>query len=356
MNSPLQHTPGTLVVDFVAQIIDSVQVTKRRCTRGEGAAAAQSEGAVGGVAGGPVTATDAAGAAASSLKEAAIGLLASDAEGLQKVEQRAADEGTGGFRIAVGPILDDLAPDLDRGQDGDDDKTEGEHIVGAAVEVLVRGVLEMAKDLSPKALIKGTNIFEAAPRVLKGLFSRDGAAMQSGELSAKDKDGYASIHWAAECGHEDVVSLLLQLGTDPNLSGPSSKPALALAAEWDRIAVVKVLLAAGAKVEVSDKLKRTPLLLAVRTGAAPAASILLRHGADPDAKDSSGNTCAHYASAFGFVECIRLLHKAEADFSRPNDMKLTPLVAGAKKGHRIIVRELMENCKVGSSACSCKII
>jgi ankyrin repeat protein len=76
------------------------------------------------------------------------------------------------------------------------------------------------------------------------------------------------------------------------------------------------------------------------------AAILLRHGANPDASDSSGNSVAHYAAAFGWHECITLLHAAGADFSTSNLSKLTPLSAAMRKGHRSTIRQLLDNCGI----------
>ena len=49
-----------------------------------------------------------------------------------------------------------------------------------------------------------------------------------------------------------------------------------------------------------DRLKRTPLIHACLNGHAHVASYLLSVGANPGAADSSGNTCLHYAAAYGW--------------------------------------------------------
>ena len=54
----------------------------------------------------------------------------------------------------------------------------------------------------------------------------------------------------------------------------------------------------------------------------PVASFLLRKGTDANVKDSSGNTPAHYAAAYGWYHCLKLLFQAGADPNQPNDWKV----------------------------------
>lgn len=72
----------------------------------------------------------------------------------------------------------------------------------------------------------------------------------------------------------------------------------------------------------ADKLKRTALMHACMNGSTTVASFLLNLGADPNAADTSGNTCLHYAAAYGWYHCLQLLLKAGADAARPNDWKV----------------------------------
>ena len=71
-----------------------------------------------------------------------------------------------------------------------------------------------------------------------------------------------------------------------------------------------------------DKLKVTPLMHAVISGQAHIVSYLLNLGCNADAADTSGNTCVHYAAAYGWYHCLRLLLDAGADPNKPNDWKV----------------------------------
>ena len=72
----------------------------------------------------------------------------------------------------------------------------------------------------------------------------------------------------------------------------------------------------------SDKLKRTPLMHAVMSGHAHIASFLLSLGASANAADSSNNTIVHYAAAYGWYFCLKLLLDSKADPNVANDWKV----------------------------------
>ena len=74
--------------------------------------------------------------------------------------------------------------------------------------------------------------------------------------------------------------------------------------------------------------KRTALTHAVMNGSASVASFLLRRGLDPDGADTSGNANLHYACAYGWYHCAKLLVDAGADVNAANEWRLTPVKAG----------------------------
>lgn len=71
--------------------------------------------------------------------------------------------------------------------------------------------------------------------------------------------------------------------------------------------MVKYIVENRGKVDCKDKLKRTPLILAVKNNSVKIVSYLLSKGAEFDHIDTSDNAALHYASAYGFHECIDLL-------------------------------------------------
>lgn len=76
----------------------------------------------------------------------------------------------------------------------------------------------------------------------------------------------------------------------------------------------------------ADKLKRSALTHAILNGNTNVASYLLYLGADPNRKDSSGNSLVHYAAAYGWYHCLKLLIKdAGATYNVDNDWKVSNL-------------------------------
>jgi centrosomal protein CEP128 len=74
----------------------------------------------------------------------------------------------------------------------------------------------------------------------------------------------------------------------------------------------------------ADKLKRSALTHAIINGNANVASYLLYLGADPNRKDSSSNTLVHYAAAYGWYHCLKMLIKdAGAKYDVENDWKVS---------------------------------
>ena len=156
-------------------------------------------------------------------------------------------------------------------------------------------------------------------------------------LNKKNRLTFAPIHLAAKRGHADALEALLAAGATLELqtgAGKGKMTALMQAAEWGHLHLVKLLHTKyNAQLDKRDKLKRTALAHAVKHGQAHVASYLLKAGVNPDHPDSSGNRPVHYAAAFGWPFCLRLLIDAGAAINCPNDWALTPLAVAYMKGH-----------------------
>lgn len=73
----------------------------------------------------------------------------------------------------------------------------------------------------------------------------------------------------------------------------------------------------------TDRIKRSALTHAIINGSTNVASYLLYLGADPNRVDSSNNSLVHYAAAYGWYFCLKLLIKdAGAKPDQPNDWQV----------------------------------
>ena len=111
------------------------------------------------------------------------------------------------------------------------------------------------------------------------------------------------------------------------------KKSFQLACAIGNLEIVKLLVEKGALIEAKDKKKRTALHHAVLNGQQHTAAYLLSMGADLLKGDSSGNTPSHYAAAYGWLNCLKLLAKVDSNcLSQENDWKITPLTVAFLKG------------------------
>lgn len=106
--------------------------------------------------------------------------------------------------------------------------------------------------------------------------------------AAETETGRTALHYAAESGHSDIVTLLLEHGADSNLG---------------------------------DSDGRTPISLATKARGPHAFLSLLRQGADIGAKDLEGYTMVHHAAKNGNVAAlIALKERLEiSDVSLPSE-------------------------------------
>ena len=64
-------------------------------------------------------------------------------------------------------------------------------------------------------------------------------------INVKDEDGWTPIMWAANCGHTDIVNLLIENGADINATNDDGCTALMEAADENHIKTVQLLVDKG---------------------------------------------------------------------------------------------------------------
>ncbi|KGO71921.1 hypothetical protein PITC_026410 [Penicillium italicum] len=174
------------------------------------------------------------------------------------------------------------------------------------------------------------------------------------------KTGKTPLICSAQCGHADMVVLLLAHGANPHTKGGSgtkdpitsavlrNRAAVAsvlldngvdvnltgykgsllhLAAEKchnSREAVARVLIEKGANLESMNDLKHTPLQVACESDSVEVARCLIESGADMDVRCGRERSLLHLASSMGF-KVIKLLVEKGADLEVKDENGETPL-------------------------------
>jgi ankyrin repeat protein len=110
-------------------------------------------------------------------------------------------------------------------------------------------------------------------------------------LNTTDNEGRTALHQAAFWGYDEVVSLLLAKGADPNITALDGRTALAFACATSRWRVVLLLAKHMGQhaLETRDSEGRTPLYLACEQGNQKWARLLLLAGADHTTTDHQGD-------------------------------------------------------------------
>ncbi|CBF75411.1 hypothetical protein AN3775.2 [Aspergillus nidulans FGSC A4] len=107
---------------------------------------------------------------------------------------------------------------------------------------------------------------------------------------------------AAERGHLDIVSFLLEKGAQTNHTDLEGRTALFWASKGGHMGIVRVLVAQGADLNRADEYGRTPMLAAVQHGRTEVVQFLLDAGADKKKPDIHGNVPRDYAERSQYRE------------------------------------------------------
>jgi ankyrin repeat protein len=142
--------------------------------------------------------------------------------------------------------------------------------------------------------------------------------------------------------HPDILLILLEAGTDPNIHG-EHVPALHVAASNDNVEAAHILISHGAKIDMRDTVNNdTALIYGIRDGKFSVAELLLEAGADPNLTDRRGFAPVHIAVARNDAKLVQCLldHGAAINVRTHSDGR-TPLIIAAAAGFEQMVEMLL---------------
>ncbi|XP_028306938.1 ankyrin repeat and sterile alpha motif domain-containing protein 1B isoform X2 [Gouania willdenowi] len=125
-------------------------------------------------------------------------------------------------------------------------------------------------------------------------------------VNQQNHERETALHCAAQYGHSDVVSVLLQELTDPTMRNSKQETPLDLAALYGRLQVVRMLVSAHPNLMTVHSRLHTALHLAARNGHHSTVQTLLEAGMDVNCVTENGSAL-HEAALFGKMDVVRLL-------------------------------------------------
>ena len=146
-------------------------------------------------------------------------------------------------------------------------------------------------------------------------------------VNVRNNDGNTPLHLAACNGHFNIVKLLIDNGCDINAVTKVKNTALHCAAQSGHFEIVKLLIEKGAALDVTDSKKNTALHFATYQEHFEIVKCLLEKGVNVNPVDKDGDTPLHLAikSDKFSVELVKVLLDYGADFKLKNKNGISPL-------------------------------
>jgi ankyrin repeat domain-containing protein 50 len=172
------------------------------------------------------------------------------------------------------------------------------------------------------------------------------------DINKEISDVESPLQIASAAGHEAVVQVLLEHGANVNASGGNHGGALQLASEYGRAKISKLLLERGAKVNARDGRKGTALIVASRRGHAKIVRLLLGYGAIINIGGGLYDSALYAALGGGHEATVRLLLEEEGDVGAQTRTYGNLLWIASNDGHYKIAELLLNkganvNAQVG---------
>jgi len=163
------------------------------------------------------------------------------------------------------------------------------------------------------------------------------------EVNAKTNAGITALHQAVTNGNRDIVSLLLNKGADANIKTSKGFALLHEAAALGNKELIALLISKGAVVDQLSGGGEPPLVTAIGNDKVEAVEALLAGGAKVDLKILKDNETALMLAAYrGNISIIEILIKKGANLNAKDDNGLTPLFFAVASGKLDAVKLLLD--------------
>lgn len=127
-------------------------------------------------------------------------------------------------------------------------------------------------------------------------------------MNKRDAADFNLLHFVCQRGARNIVSLLMENGTDTCTKSNDSTALLHMCARSGNKDIIRMLVDAGTDVNATDRNGETPLMRFASEGKSDAAQLLLGIGADLTPKDNEG----HYAMDIAILKGLKSLITAPA--------------------------------------------
>lgn len=148
------------------------------------------------------------------------------------------------------------------------------------------------------------------------------------------------LYMAAQQGHSNIISTLLDRGANIEACTENRWTALHIAAQQGYLNMAVTLLERGANVDARTNNGMQPLHCAVLEGSLEMLSALLKRGAKINASTYDGTTALHIAVEERNIEMVTALLARGADANVRNLHGITPLKYAKQRGYQAIVEIL----------------
>ncbi|MCL2210521.1 MAG: ankyrin repeat domain-containing protein [Treponema sp.] len=167
--------------------------------------------------------------------------------------------------------------------------------------------------------------------------------VNSTTIQARDGLGNTMLHYAAEWGFNNAISLIIRSGIPVDTPNATGQTPLFYAIKSDSPSTIRVFIDNNANLNTRDTQGNSVLHASVRWNAIISATFLLSAGIDINGHSLNGNTALHDAVILGMSEIETLLIRQKANLEVRNMDGNTPLMEAVRGGLIPSIEKLTQN-------------